>query len=59
MYGASQVVLVVTNEPACQYRSHKRRVWSLGWKEPLKEGVANLSSILAWRITWVEEPGGL
>ena len=32
---------------------------SLGWEDPLKEGVATHSSILAWRIPWTEEPGGL
>ena len=34
-------------------------VWSLGWKDPLKEGMENHSSILAWRITWTKDPGGL
>ena len=34
-------------------------VRSLGWKDPLKEGMATHSSILAWRIPWTEEPGGL
>ena len=34
-------------------------VQSLGWEDPLEEGVATHSSILAWRIPWTEEPGGL
>ena len=34
-------------------------VWSLGGDDPLEEGVATHSSILAWRIPWIEEPGGL
>ena len=34
-------------------------VWSLGWEDPLEEGMAALSSTLAWRIPWTEEPGGL
>ena len=34
-------------------------VWSLGQKDPLEEGSATHSSILAWRIPWIEEPGGL
>ena len=34
-------------------------VQSLGWKEPLEEGMATHSSILAWRISRTEEPGGL
>ena len=31
----------------------------LGWEDPLEEGMATHSSILAWRIPWTEEPGGL
>ena len=34
-------------------------VWSPGQKDPLKKGMAIHSSILAWRIPWTEEPGGL
>ena len=34
-------------------------VWSLGREGPLEEGLATHSSILAWRIPWTEEPGGL
>ena len=34
-------------------------LWSLGWEDPLEEGMAAHSSILAWRIPWPEEPGGL
>ena len=30
-----------------------------GWKDPLEKAVATRSSILAWRIPWTEEPGGL
>ena len=33
--------------------------WSLGWEDYLEEGMATYSSILAWRIPWTEEPGGL
>ena len=32
---------------------------SLGQEDPLDEGMATHSSILAWRIPWTEEPGGL
>ena len=32
---------------------------SLGWEDPLEEGMATHSSILAWRIPWTEEPGWL
>ena len=35
------------------------RVRSLGWEDPLEKAMATHSSILAWRIPWTEEPGGL
>ena len=35
------------------------QVQSLGWEDPLKEGMTTHSSILAWRIPWTQEPGGL
>ena len=34
-------------------------VQSLDWEDPMEEGMAVHSSILAWRIPWTEEPGGL
>ena len=34
-------------------------LWSLGREDPLEKEVATHSSILAWRIPWTEEPGGL
>ena len=34
-------------------------VWSLGWEDPLERGMATHSSVLAWRIPWTQEPGGL
>ena len=34
-------------------------VRSLDWEDPLEEDMATYSSILAWRIPWTEEPGGL
>ena len=34
-------------------------VLSLGWEDPLEKGMAAHSSILAWRIPWTEDPGGL
>ena len=33
-------------------------VLSLGWEDPLEEGMVTHSSTLAWRIPWKEEPGG-
>ena len=46
---------VVKNLPARQ----EMRVQSLGWEDALEEEIAAHSSILAWRIPWTEEPGGL
>ena len=46
---------VVKNLPAIQ----ETRVRSLGWEGPLEEGMATHSSMLAWRIPWTEESGGL
>ena len=46
-------------EPACQCRRHETRVRSLGQKDPLEEGMATHSSILAWTIPWTEDPGRL
>ena len=46
---------MVKNPPAMQ----ETRVQSLGWEDPLGKGMATHSSILAWRIPWREEPGGL
>ena len=43
------------NLPAVQ----ETRVQSLGQEDPLEEGMATHSSILAWRIPWIEKPGGL
>ena len=46
-------------ESTCQCRRQETQVWSLGWEDPLEEGMATHSNILAWRIPWTEEPGGL
>ena len=35
------------------------QVWPLGWEDPLEQEMATHSTILAWRIPWTEEPGGL
>ena len=45
----------VKNLPAMQ----ETQVWSLGWEDPLEKGMATHSSILAWRIPQLEDPGGL
>ena len=46
---------VVKNLPAMQ----ETQVQSLGQEDPLEEGTATHSSILAWEISWTEEPGRL
>ena len=46
---------MVKNLPAMQ----DTQVVSLSWEDPLEKGMAIHSSILAWRIPWTEEPGGL
>ena len=51
----SPMAQVVKNLPAIQ----ETWVLSLGWEDPLEKAVANFSNILAWRIPWTEEPGGL
>ena len=55
MYQASLVAQMVKNSPATQ----ETWIWSLVWEDPLEEGMATHSSILAWRIPWAEEPGKL
>ena len=58
MIWASQVALVVKN-PLANSGDWETQVWSLGQEDTLEEGMATHSSILAWRIPWTEEPGGL
>ena len=53
-----EVVLVVKNPPA-NTEDIRDQVQFLGQEDPLEEGMATHSSILAWRIPWTEEPGGL
>ena len=45
---------MVKNPPA-----NARNVTDTGWEDALEEYMATHSSILAWRIPWTEEPGGL
>ena len=46
---------MVKNLPAVQ----ETQVRSLGWEDPLEKEMATHSSVLAWEIPWMEEPGGL
>ena len=52
---ASLVAQMVKDPPALR----ETCVWRLGQEDPLEKGMATHSSILAWRIPWTEEPGGL
>ena len=52
---ASLVAQLVKNLPAMQ----ETWIRSLAWEDPLEQGMATHSSILAWRIPWTEEPAGL
>ena len=53
--GASLVAQSVKNLPAVQ----ETQVRSLDWEDPLEKEMATHSSILAWKISWTQEPGGL
>ena len=48
----------VKNMSAVQ-ETQETQFWSVGWEDPLEEGLATHSSILASRIPQTEEPGGL
>jgi len=51
----------VVKNPPRRILQCRRQMWvlSLGQEAPLEKGIATHSSILAWRIPWTEEPGGL
>ena len=53
--GPSLVAQMVKNLPSMQ----ETQVRSLGQEDPLKKGIATHSSVLAWKIPWIEDPGGL
>ena len=52
------MVLVVKNPPA-NAETQETQIRSLGWEDPLEQEMAPNSSILAWKMLWTEEPGGL
>ena len=54
-FRASLVASMVKNLPAIQ----ETQAGSLGREDPLDKGMATHSRILAWRIPWIEKPGGL
>ena len=58
MENESLVAQMVKNMAAKQ-ETQETQVRSLDGEDPLEKGMATHSSILAWRIPWIEEPGGL
>ena len=46
-------------ESSCRRRHTRTRIEPLGQEDPLEKEMATHSSILAWKISWTEEPGGL
>ena len=46
-------------ESTCMQEPQEIQIRSLGWEDPLQESMATYSSILAWRIPGMGEPGGL
>jgi len=50
---------VVKNPPANARQCSSWGLRSLGWGDPLEKDMATHSSILAWKIPWTEDPGGL
>ena len=58
-FGASHMALVVKNSPANAGDSRDTFNQCLGWEDALEQEMATHSSILAWKIQWTEEPGGL
>ena len=48
-----------SKESTCNAGATEAVGWILGQEDPLEEGMATHSGILAWRIPWTEEPGGL
>ena len=45
--------------PPAMQEPQELPVQSLGWEDPLEKEMATHSSVLAWKIPWTEEPGGL
>ena len=56
MKGGTSLVAQTGKKPPAMWETW---VQFLGWEDPLEKGMVTHSSILAWRIPWTEEPGGL
>ena len=57
--GASDFKKSKTKTCLQMQETQEMQVWSVGREDPLEKGMATHVSILAWRIPWTEEPGGL
>ena len=58
-YSWTSLVAQQVKNPSAMWKLQETQVQSLGWEDPLEEGMATHSSILAQRIPKTEEPGGL
>ena len=59
MSGSILKALLVAQMVKNLHTMRENKIQSLGWEDPLEKKMATHSSILAWRIPWMEEPGGL
>ena len=60
----SSTSIFILGFPVAQTVKNLPAIWEtwvqyLGWEDSLEKGIATHSSILAWRIPWTDEPGGL
>ena len=58
-FQTDKMASLVAQKVKCLPAMQETWVLSLGWEDPLEKEMAIHSSILAWRIPWTEEPGGL
>ena len=58
-YFSSWAIREAQKESACKTGEQEMQVWFLRWEDPLEEGMATHSSILACKVPWTEEPGEL
>ena len=64
LYFANKMVIIIRASLVAQMVENlppKQEMWiqSLGWEDPLEKEMTTSSNILAWRIPWSKEPGGL
>ena len=59
MLSTSDWISLVAQMVKCLPTMRETQIRSLGWEDPLEKEMATYSSTLAWRIPWMEKPGGL